>query len=259
MVGVKRFFFGAQNSSGCFQFMADYFSIMPVEIFMDDRLSKTDIRVLGAIMSWRNKDTNLCHPSRDQISERCGLPASKISTATTRLVELGWLKKTGNGGRSMRCNYQFCVPDLTIETVPESVTVTESVTVPKSVTKTVPDSVTKTVPESGRGKKLKETKNKLKEITLTEFLIQCKQNNESAIPENDPVFEYATKVCIPADFLHLGWLQFKFLQNPDKKQKDWRAVFRNYVKLNYLKVWFIDNEGKYCLTTLGKQLEREVA
>ena len=232
---------------------------MPVEIFLDDRLSKTDLRVLGAIMSWRNKDTNLCHPSREQISERCGLSESKISTATTRLVELGWLKKSGNGGRSMRCNYQFCVPELTEETVPDSGTVPVLVTVPESGSKTVPESGTKTVPESGRGKKLKETKNKLKEITLTEFLQKCKESKEAPIPEDDPIFEYTDKVGIPFEFLKLGWIQFKYLQKPDKKQKDWRMVFRNYVRFNYLKVWFIDNEGKYCLTTLGKQLEREVA
>ena len=94
---------------------------------------------------------------------------------------------------------------------------------------------------------------------MESFLKQCKEKNENAIPEDDPVFDYAEKVGIPSNFLRLGWIQFKFIQKPDKKQKDWRAVFRNYVKLNYLKVWFIDNDGKYCLTTLGKQLEREVA
>ena len=229
-------------------------------------------------MSWRNKDTNLCHPSREQISERCGLPVSKISNATTRLVELGWLKKTGNGGRSLRCNYQFCVPNFK-ETMPKLVTVTESETVtesdivteyktvpesgtktvPESGTKTVPESGTKTVPESGRGKKLKETKNKLKEITLQEFFNECRENKELPIPEDDPIFDYAKKVGIPLEFLKLGWIQFKSLQKPEKKQKDWRHVFREYVRRNFLKVWFIDNNGNYCLTTLGKQLQREVA
>ena len=230
---------------------------------MDDRLSKTDLRVLGAIMSWRNKDTNLCHPSRDQISERCGLPISKISNSTTRLVELGWLIKTGNGGRSMRCSYKFCVPDLGAKTVPDSDTVTDLDTVPDSVTVTesvtVTDSGTKTVPDSGTGKKLKETKNKLKEITLAEFLIDCKAKGESPVPENDPIFEYSEKVGIPMEFLRLGWIQFKSLQKPEKKQKDWRHVFRDYVRRNFLKVWFIDDNGNYCLTTLGKQLQREVA
>lgn len=332
--------------------MHDYFSIMPVEIFMDDRLTKTDLRVLGAIMSWRNKTTNLCHPSREQISKRCRLPLCKISTATSHLVDLGWLEKKGNGGRSSHCVYKFSIPDsikyiekeklfivyktvntitgqfyiglhetLNIndgyygsnqivqswdknilnmdvlfyasdreeaalvevdliknsiddplcvnkavllneihknKTVTDSVTINEE-TVTDSVTKTVTNSVTKTVTDSVRGKKLKETKNKLKEITLHEFFNQCRENKESPIPGNDPIFDYAEKVGIPFEFLRLGWIHFKTLHRPDKKQKDWRAVFRDYVKRNFLKVWFIDNEGKYCLTTLGKQLEREVA
>ena len=129
------------------------FSFMPVEIFMDGRLSKTDLRVLGAILSWRDKNTNLCHPSREQISERCSLPICKISTSTTRLVELGWLEKSGNGGRSTRCIYKFKVPDL--KTVTDSVTVTDLVTVTDSVTKTVTDSV--------RGNKQKEYKKNIKE------------------------------------------------------------------------------------------------
>ena len=106
--------------------------------------------------------------------------------------------------------------------MPKLVTVTESETVTESdiVTeyKTVPESGTKTVPESGRGKKLKETKNKLKEITLQEFFNECRENKELPIPEDDPIFDYAKKVGIPLEFLKLGWIQFKSLQKPEKKQ-----------------------------------------
>lgn len=121
--------------------MPDFFSIMPVEIFSDDRLSKTDLRVLGTILSFRSKTTNICWPSRQKIADRCGLPLCKISTSTTRLVELGWLKKYGDGGRSKSSKYEFHVPDLNRETVTDSVTVTKPVTVTDSVTKTVTDSV----------------------------------------------------------------------------------------------------------------------
>ena len=118
----------------------DIFSIMPVEVFMDDRLSKTELRVLGAILSFRNKNTNLCWPKREQISERCGLSLPKISTATSGLVALGWLQKEGNGGRSKSASYKLNVPDFIPKTVPNSGTVTNSGTVPNSGTKTVPDS-----------------------------------------------------------------------------------------------------------------------
>ena len=108
---------------------------------MDDRLTKTDLRVLGAILSFRNKNTNLCWPKREQISERCLLSLPKISTATTHLSSLGWLVKEGSGGCSRSSHYKLTVPDLI--TVPNSGTVPESGTVPNSGTKTVPESGTR--------------------------------------------------------------------------------------------------------------------
>jgi len=98
-----------------------------------------------------------------------------------------------------------------------------------------------------------------RQTTLNEFLINCKETNQPAIPEDDPIFDYAEKVGIPPEYLRLGWIQFKSLQDSKKRQSDWRAVFRNYVKRGFLRVWFIDNNGNYALTTTGKQLAREVS
>lgn len=95
-------------------------------------------------------------------------------------------------------------------------------------------------------------------MTLHEFLEQCKSNNEKAILEDDPIFEWAKTVSLPSDMLHLGWTEFKNIQAADKKQADWRATFRNYVKKDYLKVWALNREGEYYLTLRGKQLEREL-
>jgi hypothetical protein len=121
------------------------FSIMPIEAFLDDRLSKTDLRVLGAIISFTDKK-GVCWPRREQISERCGLPVQKISYATTRLIDFGWLKKEGNGGCSRSANYYVLKPDLTNlnSIVPDSGTFI----VPDLI---VPDSGTFIVPDSGRG------------------------------------------------------------------------------------------------------------
>ncbi len=124
------------------------FAIAPIEIALDDRLSKTQIRVLLAILSFRNKNTNLCWPSREQIQERCGLDVHKISNATTALVELGWLNKVGNGGNSRRCTYEVIVPDIE-NTVPESGTVYVNSTVPELGTMRVPELGTMRVPELG--------------------------------------------------------------------------------------------------------------
>ena len=126
---------------------------------MDQRLTLQQMRVLVALYTFRNRNTEMAHPTREEIRERTGMALSKISTATSDLERLGWLTKTGNGGRSQATRYRVHVP----ETAPSSVTATKPVTVTERVT--VPESVTvtesalnpsrignETVPESGRGK-----------------------------------------------------------------------------------------------------------
>jgi len=101
---------------------------MPIEAFMDDRLSKTDLRVLGAILSYADK-SGVCWPKREQIADRCGLPLTRISTSSSNLVALGWLVKEGNGGCSRSSHYKILTPNLGVKTVTDLVTVTESVIV----------------------------------------------------------------------------------------------------------------------------------
>jgi hypothetical protein len=122
------------------------FSILPIEVLKDTRLTLRDLRVLLALHAFKNQDGR-CWPSRGLLAALTGLPQARVSVATTRLVALGWVTKQGRGGRSQACRYRLGVP----ETVTESVTVTDSVTVTKPVTKTVTDSVTKTVTETVRG------------------------------------------------------------------------------------------------------------
>lgn len=88
------------------------YSMIPVDVFMDDRLTKTDIRVLGALLSFREKSANICWPTREKLASRCNLPLCKISTSTSHLVELGWLQKTGDGGKSSPSKYEFLIPFL---------------------------------------------------------------------------------------------------------------------------------------------------
>jgi len=122
------------------------FSKMPVEAFRDARLSSRDMRILGLLFAFANREGR-CWPSRHQLSRLSGLPVSRISTATSRLVVFGWLTKTGNGGRSRACRYQLHTP----ETVREMVTVTEAVTVTGSGIKTVTEPVTETITHGGKG------------------------------------------------------------------------------------------------------------
>ncbi|WP_296411888.1 helix-turn-helix domain-containing protein [Zoogloea sp.] len=130
------------------------FSIVPVEVWADKRLTLKQMRVLGVLFSFRNKNTDIVWPSRAQIAERCGMSVCHVSTATTDLERLGWLRKDGKGGYSKSTRYAITVPDLIdVETVPKTGTVPDNGTVPKSGTGGVPESGTRLrVPESGTGK-----------------------------------------------------------------------------------------------------------
>lgn len=136
------------------------FSLVPVEVWLDKRLTLKQMRVLGVLFSFRNKNTDIVWPSRAQIAERCGMSVCHVSTATTDLERLGWLCKDGKGGHSKSTRYAITVPDLIdiktvpeTETVPNCGTVPDSGTVPQSETGGVPESGTRLrVPESGTGK-----------------------------------------------------------------------------------------------------------
>jgi len=78
-----------------------------------------------------------------------------------------------------------------------------------------------------------------------------------AIPADDPIFTYAETAKIPVKYLELSWRCFCDDQTDrGKKQKDWRAHYRNAVKRNWYKIWWFDANGECQLTTAGKQAER---
>lgn len=81
-----------------------------------------------------------------------------------------------------------------------------------------------------------------------------------AIPANDPIFEYARKAGIPADFLELSWHRFcEDMRERGTRKKDWRAHYRNAVRHNWYRLWAINRQGEYFLTTEGEQARRALA
>lgn len=216
------------------------FSIAPIEICLDDRLTKMQIKVLLALLSFRSKNTDTVWPKRETLSERCGYCPAVISRVTTQLVALGWLEKVGGGGYSKSCVYRITVPDLK--------TVTESVTVTELVTNTVTEPVTR------KEETIEQTSNKSGSFTIEDYIKNRKSLGKSAIPDNDPIHRYAEDAGIPIEFLHLCWTEFK-IRNAEtgKKQKSWPQTFRNCVRSNWYKLWWIDDQGTYQLTTSGRQ------
>lgn len=97
-------------------------------------------------------------------------------------------------------------------------------------------------------------------ITFDVWISKCKEANESPIPEDDKVFKYIKEVGLPVEYLRLHWSEFKDrYSGQTKRYIDWKRTFLNSVKSNWFRLWFIDNNGEYLLTTQGKQAERKAA
>jgi len=127
---------------------AGTFSIVPIEVITDRRLTLWQTKVLIALFSFRNKTTNTVFPSRQVLAERTGLHVNNISTTTTELAELGWLVKLGKGGFSKATRYELQVPDF-LDSKPH---VEEQTTLAELTTVTLAESATVTLAESTRGK-----------------------------------------------------------------------------------------------------------
>jgi hypothetical protein len=92
---------------------------------------------------------------------------------------------------------------------------------------------------------------------LKTYLDRCKAEGKKPIPEDDPVFEYSESVGIPVEWLHLCWREFmeRYLDKP-KRYKNWRQVFRNAVRGNWYKLWYVNPSGEMALTTQGQLAHR---
>lgn len=90
-------------------------------------------------------------------------------------------------------------------------------------------------------------------VTFTGWLKRLDEEGEKPIPSDDNIFEYVDNAGIPHDWLRAAWVEFKAeFTDRDKRYKDWRAAFRNYVRKNYYKLWWVD-AGEYKLTSRGQQ------
>ena len=100
-------------------------------------------------------------------------------------------------------------------------------------------------------------KSKESEVTLPEWIERLAGGD--AIAADDPLFRWAQSVGVPREWIALAWWGFeaRYTDNP-KRYSDWRAVFRRAVKEDWLKLWRVDRDGGYVLTTAGEALRREM-
>lgn len=102
---------------------------------------------------------------------------------------------------------------------------------------------------------------KLPSVALQTFLDACTEKGERPLRDYKPLWAYTEAAGLSQDFVALAWVEFRrrFLPGGTgeaKRYKDWRQAFRKYVEGNYLKLWAIDGNGAYFLTTLGKQAQK---
>jgi hypothetical protein len=73
-------------------------------------------------------------------------------------------------------------------------------------------------------------------------------------PDYSAVYEYADKIGLPPDFLDVAFFEFeeKFSDH-EKRYKDWKQVLLNYLRGNWLKLWFRNDRGEWQLNTAGEQ------
>lgn len=88
------------------------YSALPEPVLRDNRLHARDLRLLSALYMIAGRGNIVRNKSRSELGRLAGEMAENVvSVISARLVKLGWLKKTGNGGRSKAAEYQLTVPE----------------------------------------------------------------------------------------------------------------------------------------------------
>lgn len=235
----------------------------------------SDLLALLALADWSDDDGR-CWPSIAAIAKKTRLSRSQAQRVMHSLIDSGYVAVTGNetgGAPGSTRQYRIILSRLTGSadaTGRTSATgsvdaqegshpcantgsahATQTVIEPSLTIKKVAQALP---PSPG----ISKTKNH--DITLRVFLEQCKAASEAAIPEDDPIFVYAEKVGITSEMLAAAWNEFKgaFLTTA-KRQKDWRAHFRNAVRRNWYKLWFLKDGESAQWTTAGEQARRAAA
>lgn len=101
---------------------------------------------------------------------------------------------------------------------------------------------------------------KRSEVVLADWIEAL--DGADAVPADDPLFAWAASVRLPRDWIALAWWAFEGRyttgSSAAKKYTDWRAAFRDHVQRDFLKLWAINRDGEYYLTTAGKQAQMEM-
>jgi len=102
---------------------------------------------------------------------------------------------------------------------------------------------------------------KPKTSTFSAWLKTVRESEQKPVSGYGPVWDYAGRAGIPAEWIELAWLRFRDRYERDEKAKrkrytDWRRVFLNAVEGNWLGLWcWSERDQAFRLTTTGMQAE----
>ena len=243
----------------------------------------SELLALLALADWSD-DEGRCWPSIAAIAKKTRLERRQAQRVIHRLIYDGYVVVTRNetgGAPGSTRQYRIILSRLTgvSHDTPTGVAndtgvlrdtgVTEDVDGchPRRETGVSHDTQTVSEPsvhvntrEQARTLPPADLKNKKSDTTLAKFTEACKTSGEKPIPDDDPVFDYAEKVGIDHEMLACAWAEFKARYLPTaKRQKDWRAHFRNAVRRNWYGLWFLKEGERARWTTAGEQARREAA
>lgn len=101
-------------------------------------------------------------------------------------------------------------------------------------------------------------------VTFAKWIDAVRAAGEKPVGDYQALRQYMQTVGLPEDLVALAWDSFKWRYLNDEKGKrkryaDWRATFLNAVKGNWFKLWYLDSDSSWQLTTVGKQADMEAA
>ena len=100
------------------------------------------------------------------------------------------------------------------------------------------------------------------QTTFADWCEDVRAKGEKFISDYRPVWDYATKVGLPEEFVMLAFQVFKDRYTNSekgrrKRYRDWRLTFLNAIKADWFHLWRADADGRYCLTNAGLQADLE--
>ena len=88
-----------------------YFSALPQPALADTRLKDRDRRLLAAFYLIAGRGNVVYNKTREDLGKLARMAKNVVSTTSARLVEFGWLKKSGAGGRGHSALYELTIPE----------------------------------------------------------------------------------------------------------------------------------------------------